>query len=488
MQTINLNATVTTGTLRWADTNATGAVASFGIAAGTGGALNMATAAGSTPTILFTGTAQNQQFLISAPITGTQGLRIGKENTAGIGQINLTGTSTFTGNITIDAVSNNYLNLVDTGRLGSTGTFAGDISIGTGAFFRPWHSGLQTLSGNISGNGAFQLLGATYNTGTLALTGSNAFTGTINVNASAGTSLQGKVLLLGNADAMRNAILATSTSALENAGTRTVQFATGIGTFNLGGITAGNLGTGNIGLTDTANSAITLAVGHNNLASSYSGTFFGAGNLTKVGSGTLTLSAVNTYTGTTTVNNGTLWLGSAAATGIIRGPLVINAGGTVSSGTWSFGYAGGNVVSSITINGGVLDLRSNQLGSSPITMTGGAIQGSQAADVYATSDTIAASITTLASSTTATISAGLALRLNGKDSNQLLFGVASGSAPNGVDLLVSGPITKSAGGLSGGGIAKSGAGRMRLTAANTYTGTTSVNAGILEIGDGSTTG
>jgi fibronectin-binding autotransporter adhesin len=334
LQTINLNATVTTGTLRWADTNATGLVYSYGIAPGTGGALNMATSDGSTPTILFVGTSQNQLLLIRAPITGTQGLRISSTATPSsgfFGQVNLSGTSTFTGNITIDGASTNYLNLVDTGRLGATGTFAGDISIGTGATFSAWHSGLQTLSGNVSGAGGIRMIASTYNTGTLALTGSNALTGAINVNGIiAGSATQGRVLLLGNADAMRNAILSTSTSALENAGTRTVQFATGIGTFNLGGIAAGNLGTGNIGLTDTANTAITLVVGHNNLASTYSGTFFGAGNLTKVGSSTLTLSAANNYTGTTAVNAGVLAMNNAAALG--TGTITFG-GGTLQYGS-----------------------------------------------------------------------------------------------------------------------------------------------------------
>ncbi|MFM8435918.1 MAG: hypothetical protein ACKOBP_11375, partial [Planctomycetia bacterium] len=172
LQTINLNATVTTGTLRWADTNATGAVTSYGIAAGTGGALNMATSDGSTPTILYVGASQNQQMLISAPITGTQGLRISSTGSVGTGQVNLTGTSTFTGNITIDGGAVTFFNLLDTGRLGATGTFTGDISIGASAVYRAWNSGLQTLSGNISGAGGIQMIARDYTTGTLALTGS----------------------------------------------------------------------------------------------------------------------------------------------------------------------------------------------------------------------------------------------------------------------------------------------------------------------------
>ncbi len=74
-----------------------------------------------------------------------------------------------------------------------------------------------------------------------------------------------------------------------------------------------NSGTYDVDTTDTINSlagtgavelntGITLTTGDGN-TQTISGIISGAGNLTKVGSGTLTLSGTNTYSGITTINN-----------------------------------------------------------------------------------------------------------------------------------------------------------------------------------------
>ena len=58
----------------------------------------------------------------------------------------------------------------------------------------------------------------------------------------------------------------------------------------------------------------TLSVGGDNTSpATYAGAISGSGSLTKIGSGTLTLSATNTYTGATSVSNGVLQLTLAEA-------------------------------------------------------------------------------------------------------------------------------------------------------------------------------
>ena len=56
-------------------------------------------------------------------------------------------------------------------------------------------------------------------------------------------------------------------------------------------------GAGNFALTDTAAGNVILSVGAANANTTYSGVMSGGGQLTKVGTGVLTLSGVNTYTG-----------------------------------------------------------------------------------------------------------------------------------------------------------------------------------------------
>jgi len=97
---------------------------------------------------------------------------------------------------------------------------------------------------------------------------------------------------------------------------------------NAPGVTIGSLeGTGAVLLGGN-----TLTVGSNNLTTTFSGSVTGGGGLTKVGTGTLTLSGSNNYSGATTVNNGTLTIDNNNTT-IQRLPLTssiaVNSGGTL---------------------------------------------------------------------------------------------------------------------------------------------------------------
>jgi autotransporter-associated beta strand protein len=111
------------------------------------------------------------------------------------------------------------------------------------------------------------------------------------------------------------------------------------------GITAGSIeGAGRISLGSN-----NMAVGGNNLSTTFSGVlkdggiFFGGtgGSLTKTGAGALTLAGASTYTGVTTVNSGTLSVNGSIA----NSALTVNAGGTL---------GGNGTVGNTTINGGTL--------------------------------------------------------------------------------------------------------------------------------------
>ena len=145
-----------------------------------------------------------------------------------------------------------------------------------------------------------------------------------------------------------------------------VDFSQTSGPASNGKITAGSLA----GAGDYYLGGNQLTVGSNNLSTEVSGIIHdgvspltcgcaqpsSGASLVKVGTGTLTLSGINTYTGPTTVNAGIL---------AVNGSIVASSGVTVNAG----GTLGGNgVVPTTTINGGTL-APGNSIGL--ITVSGG---------------------------------------------------------------------------------------------------------------------
>ncbi len=129
----------------------------------------------------------------------------------------------------------------------------------------------------------------------------------------------------------------------------TARFVNGTGNIDLSQLTSSGITAGSIeGGGDIFLGSKNMAVGGNNLTTTFSGVLQDggtnggtSGSLTKVGTGTLTLTGVNTYTGSTIVNVGTLLVnGSTAASS-----TVVNTGGTL---------GGTGTVGSTTVTGGTL--------------------------------------------------------------------------------------------------------------------------------------
>jgi outer membrane autotransporter protein len=185
---------------------------------------------------------------------------VGQLTKTGIGTAILTGANTYTGGTTI---SSGTLQL---GSGGTSGSLVGNVTNnGTLAFNR---SDAATFGGVVSGIGNLQQDGS----GTTILTGANTYIG--------GTTISAGTLQLGN------------------------------------GGTAGSL-VGNV----TNNGELTF---NRSDSVTFDGVVSGTGNLQQNSSGTTILTGVNTYTGGTIINAGTLQLGDGGAAGSLVGNVTNN--------------------------------------------------------------------------------------------------------------------------------------------------------------------
>ena len=208
----------------------------------------------------------------------------------------------------------------------------------------------------------------------------------------------------------------------------------------------------------------------------------GSGTLTKNGAGKLTLNW-SEHNGGTTVNGGTLEYVANSGYSLLRGPLTVNSGATVSvlgDGT-GLGWQGGHIVTTLTINGGTVTSNGtmhiwNMSGG--VNMTGGTLQSNGGvSDANGPQlEWINSTVTTNASADTATIGGRIRMRGDGGAAG-ITFNVADGAAAT--DLLVSAAITEAWD--PGRSITKNGAGKMVLSGYNIYTGSTTVNEGTLEL-------
>ncbi|MCC7486515.1 MAG: autotransporter-associated beta strand repeat-containing protein [Burkholderiales bacterium] len=389
---------------------------------------------------------------------------------------------------------------------------AGTITGGSGVLTSTSNFDLQsgTVSAIITGNVGVTKSGG----GTVVLTRANTYTGATAVNAG--------ILAVTANGALSDTAAGTSVQAGATLDFRNVNYATAEPVTLAGGTVATSTGTSSFSgpVSLTANSVASVTGTQLTLAGvvGESGGSFG---LTKVGAGTLIVTADNTYTGTSRVNEGTLALGASHRLHD-SSRLVVNGGtfdvlnfnetvagvqllsGTITGGsgvltsTSDFDLQGGTVSAIITgpdpvgvvksgpgtvvltrentypgataVNGGTLAVTSNNaLGT---VGAGTTVQPGATLDFrnvnYASLEPLALAGGTVATSTGTSAFAG-----------PVSLTAASFASVTGTQLTLSGVVSESGGSF---GLTKTGTGTLVVSGDNTYTGTTRVNEGTLALG------
>jgi fibronectin-binding autotransporter adhesin len=174
--------------------------------------------------------------------------------------------------------------------------------------------------------------------GVVSLAAPNSYTG--NTSVSAGT------LTLAHPLAVQN-----STVSLGSGGA--LGFSQGTVSPLLGGLSGGSalLGVGNIALATAASEPVLLNVGHNGQNTTYGGILSGPGGLVKVGPGTLTLSATQTYSGPTRVSGGVLQLVGQSTFPTLLADNLLSTSLNPANWTTNTSSAAGGAAVTPTVNG-----------------------------------------------------------------------------------------------------------------------------------------
>ncbi len=384
-------------------------------------------------------------------------------------------TKTTGGTVTLTGTANAYS--------GTTTVTAGTLTIGSG-------SGLPSGALTVNG-GNLDLGGSTATVGAVKVSRGSISNGT--VSSSASYSVTGGTI---------NANL-SGTAALTKTGAGKA-ILNGINDYE--GLTTVSAGTLEVSAASLPGDVLNNAVLTFNESSSatYASVIRGRGRLIMSGSGTLTLSGVNTFTGNTTVSAGTLALNASSLNGAIvnRGTVsftqsdlsaAANFGGAI-SGTGAVvkdgagalilsganTYTGGTTVNAGALAGSTRSLQGSIVNNGSLVFDTSAISGTHRGVISGSGDlTKSGSGTlTLAGANTytggTTVSAGTlagtATSLQGDISNEgvILFNQATAGTY--------------AGNISGtnGSVIKAGGGTLTFTGTNTYAGGTTVSAGTLQ--------
>ena len=358
-------------------------------------------------------------------------------------------------------------------------TFSGSVTLDLSANLTAAGSSTVTFSNQITGVGGITKTGP----GTVVLAAANNYQGPTNVQAGTLRTAASGALPSTTAVTMAN----VSGALLDLAG-----YWQTIASLDGGGAVGGNVALGSAQLT----------VGGGSFVGAISGT---GGSLRKVGSDTLTLSGTNTYTGATIIEGGTLRAGSTGALPSATSVTLANAAGVLLDlGGYSQTIAalsgGGPSGGNVALGGRTLTVGSGSFAGS-LYGTGGSLWkvGSGTLTLYGTNTYTGATIIdggtlrtgadgALPAATAVTLanSSGALLDLDGY--SQTIATLYGGGAAGGNIALGSATLTVGSGNFagaisgSGGSLRKVGSGTLTLSGTHTYTGGTIIDGGTLRTG------
>lgn len=237
-------------------------------------------------------------------------------------------------------------------------------------------------------------------------------------------------------------------------------------------------------ISNSYNSAIeldgtaTIHTGASNVTLSGVVSSFGSNGLVKAGSGTLTLTGTNTYSGATRIDAGTLSVASDSNLG--GGAVALNGGNLTVTGSTTINNAISLAANGTISNSSAVTLSGVLSGTGNLTKSGAGTLTLAGTNTYSGGTIVNAG--TLQISSDGNLGSG-ALTLNG--GNLTVTGTTN--IDNGIALASSATLTNTSGvtlsgAISGtGGLTKAGAGTLTLSGVNTYSGATTVDAGLLAV-------
>ena len=369
----------------------------------------------------------------------------------------------------------------------------GGLTAGSASLGGAVNSGatIWVFGGTLTLTSGISISSQTNSASTMIVSGSNGSDGLYSSSASISLGSYGQAGTSGRLEIREGGtVQAAAIAAKPSESILTFSGGTLRGTRNTGEL-IGGLAYGDLRLSGTTNSSIEITGTKTNAINS---SITGSGGLVKVGTGTLYLSSSNAYTGTTTVNAGTLISGTTR--GFVTGSVayVVNAGRLDMNGydltVMSLAGSGGVVNLSGTAGDGLLTVNQDVdttfggliSGSGGLLKSGTGVLTINGANTFTGTTTINGGIVALGSSS------GLASALS-FNSGTLRSAVANLSLntdmvtnTGGANLDLTSGTLAIGGVISGsGGITKTGVGTLRLTGVNTFSGNLNINAGVLNM-------